>query len=190
MCVVSLRRLLYIISRTFRRIHDRIVRQRRIRDAIHLRQTWYELAHNRRIVPRDLFHQRLSDQLRQPVGDIRGQRILKQTLNILLHARLEARIQRRRNIRRMVAIGRQLVRDGIGVFNGCLRFFRFEVLGQSRDVLGPELLEEGVEARGQGWIFENGVEVVDGEETAREGLEIGMRCRGRRGLEIVGAGLV
>jgi hypothetical protein len=32
--------------------------------------------------------------------------------------------------------------------------------------------------------------VVDGEETAGESLEIAMRCRGRRGLEVVGAGLV
>ena len=61
----------------------------------------------------------------------------------------------------MVALGRQLVCDGIGVFDSSLRFFRFEVLDQSRDVLRPELLEESVEARGERWVFEDGVEVVD-----------------------------
>ena len=81
-CVISSslsRRLLQLhaTSHTFRRIHDRIVRQRRVRYAIHLRQTGYELAHNRRIVPCDLLDQRLGDELRQPVSDIGRQRILK-----------------------------------------------------------------------------------------------------------------
>jgi hypothetical protein len=57
----------------------------------------------------------------------------------------------------MFALGRQLVCDGIGVLDGCLRFLCFEVLVESRDVLGPELLEEGVKARGERRVFEDGV---------------------------------
>jgi hypothetical protein len=57
----------------------------------------------------------------------------------------------------MVAFGRQLVCDSVGIFDGCLRLFRFEVLGQSRDVLGPELLEEGMEALRERRVFEDGV---------------------------------
>jgi hypothetical protein len=91
------------------------------------------------------------------VSNIRRQRILKQSLNILLHARQKAHIQRRRNVRWMLALGRQLVCDGIGVLDGRLRLFRFEVLVESRDVLGPELLEESVEARGERRVFEDGV---------------------------------
>jgi len=118
--------------------------------------------------------------------DIRRQRILHQILDDLFHPPIEARIQRRSNIRRMVPIDRQLIGDSIRILDRGLRFLRVEVLIELRDVLGAVPVQELGEAAGERRVFEDGVEVVDGEEADGERFEVGLRYGGRWGFEVVG----
>lgn len=118
--------------------------------------------------------------------NIRRQRILHQILDNLFHPAIEARIQRRSNIRRMVPVDRQLIGDSIRILDRGLRFLRVEVLIELRDVLGAVPVQELGEAAGERRVLEDDVEVVDGEEADGERFEVGLRYGGRWGFEVVG----
>lgn len=109
------------------------------------------------------------------MSDIRRKRILHQILDNLFHPPVEARIQRRSNIRRMVPVDGELVGDGVRILDSGLRLFRVEVLIELGDVLGAVLVEELGEAAGERRVFEDGVKVVDGEEADGERFEVGLR---------------
>ncbi len=148
------------------------------------------IFHERRAVPGNLLHQTLGNKRDEPMVDITRQRAVHQLFDRLISLHGELLIQRSRGQRSgSASVGTEMRRDGVAVLNRSERLLDLMIADERGGAVRLVGVEEGREPAGQQLVLEDDSEMVDGEESARQQLHVGMRHgRGRR-LQIVQSGL-
>lgn len=164
---------------TFRGEDDGIIGSRRIGQAEDLGQALGRVSKSGRERAGDALRDAARDDLGIDVGDVGREIVADEDLERLRGLLLEHRVHRRtcgRGGEFMPVQRFQRVGHGVGVVDGLERLGRVEVVDENGDRVGSMGAQKGGELEQEGWIGEDEVEMLAGEEQGRPMLErIGAR---------------
>ena len=148
-------------------VDDGVIRQRRVREAVHLCEPVDEFAHDGCVLPCYLLDEGFGDELDEAVGDVSGEGVGDEGVDGAGGAGFEGVVEGRGGGAAGDGGG-----DGVGVFDCREGLLGFDVAVEDGLEVGFVFLEEGLEAGEGDAVANDDFEVVEGEETVGEDLEV------------------